>query len=144
MFHFTSKKSSIFGGKYICRPLSIRVFFFFVFYHIFHLIKYFFWKYHPNIIISIFGKKYYSFHYSQQNRPSSQTWQAEQKATWYYYQKKTKDTSWHGGYEFIIRLLIDVVWKSFRHPFFTIPSRGNGQRLSDAIRSIFRIFVGVH
>ena len=33
------------------------------------------------------------------------------------YQRKTEDMSWHGGYEFISRCLIDVVWKSFRHPF---------------------------
>ena len=111
-FIFTSQKSSRFGGKSLCIPLINRV-----------SIKYKNWVHHI-FILSIFfpnesskshnfniWKKNYSFHYGQQNRPSSKTWQTEQKATWHNYQNKTEDMSWYGGYEFILRCLIDVKWK---------------------------------
>ena len=60
------------------------------------------------------------------------------------YQSKTKDMSWHGGYEFILRCLIDVVWKSFWHPLSTIPLHDIGPGLYDAIILRFKICLGVH
>ena len=61
-----------------------------------------------------------------------------------YYHNKTKDMSWDAGYEFILRCLVEVVWKSFLTSFFAIPLCGIGQGLRDAIRSTFNIFLGVY
>ena len=33
------------------------------------------------------------------------------------HQSKTKDMSFHGGYELVLLWLVDVVWKSFLHVF---------------------------
>ena len=37
--------------------------------------------------------------------------------TFWQYKRKTQDMSWHGGYEFILLFKINVMWKSFWHPF---------------------------
>ena len=82
-FIFTSQKRSRFAGKSFCRPLSNMGYIKIIskFYHIFHFIKNLF-----VIVIQISSFQhleniYYSFHYGQQSRPSSQTWQKGQKAT---------------------------------------------------------------
>ena len=56
------------------------------------------------------------------------------------YEIKTQDMSLYGGYEFIVffyRCRVEIILISY----FTMPSRGIGKRLSDAIILSFKIFV---
>ena len=60
------------------------------------------------------------------------------------YQIKTEDMIWHVRIQVHSTFfIIDIVWKSFRHPFFTITTRGDWSKdyMMQSYQAL-KIFVG--